>query len=163
MAKESKEVSNEKSKEERMKALKDKAKKVSKVDASTFAKQLATRQLLERDYKEDKLYVTFNSSPETKRTVLSRKPNQEEFIKLLTLTIEASRYSGKMDEKSLTRMKEIFSDLNVMAGDLSVDKTLTPEFWGKYVSYETLQNFIAELINASQGSGITESDMKSFR
>ena len=154
-------VIDKKEKEERKKELIEKTdKKPTKVD---FAKQLATRQLLERDYDEDKIYVTFNSSPETKRTILARKPNQEEFIKLLELTIQASRYSGKMDEKSLSELKVIFADLHTMAADLSVDKGLDMEFWKTKVSYETLQNFIAELINASQNPNIKESDMKSFR
>lgn len=151
-------------KESRMQALKDKDAKAPKADAEDFIKQLATREKLERDYKEDSLYVTFNSSPETRRTILARKPNQEEFIKILALTIEAARHEGKLDDKSLTRMKEIYEGLNQMAASLSVDNKLDEEFWAKHVSFTTLQNFITELITESQrGSAVTEDEMKSFR
>jgi len=155
---------NQKSKEDRMKALKEKANKSSRTSPEDFVKQLATRQKLERDYEEDKLYVSFHSSPETKRTILARKPNQEEFLKILTLTIEASKFEGRMDEKSLEGMKRVFIDLNEMAADLSIDKSLNKEFWSKKVSFTTLQNFIGELINESQkGTGVTEEEMTTFR
>jgi len=153
-----------KTKAERYEDLGKKSKKSSTVKKEEFVKQLATREKLERDYKEDHLYVTFNSSPETRRTILARKPNQEEFINILSLSIEASRYEGKLDEKSLARMKEIYSGLHSMAASLSLDKRLDKEFWAKYVSFMTLQNFITELITESQkGSGVTEEEMKSFR
>lgn len=154
-----------KSKEERMKAIKAKASKSkSKSTNLDFAKQLATRHKLERDYDEDKLYVSFNSSPETKRTILARKPNQEEFIKILTLTIESARYEGKMDIESLNKMKDICQELNILAAELSIDDKLDEEFWAKKVSFNTLQNFIAELVNEAQrGTGLTEDEMTSFR
>jgi len=159
MADESKE-----NKEERLKALQDKSKTPSKTLREDFIKQLATREKLERDYKEDTLFVTFYSSPETKRTILARKPNQEEFLKILALTIEAARYEGKVDDKSLTRMKDIYGGLNEMAASLSSDPKLDKEFWGKCVSFNTLQNFITELITESQKStSVPEEELESFR
>jgi len=165
MAEEIKEPKEEKelSKEERKEALKGKSKggTTSNID---FAKQLATRQKLERDYEEDRLYITFYSSPETKRTILARKPNQEEFLEILTLTIESAKYEGKMDIDSLGKMKDIVQNLNKLAAELSVDKQLDAKFWSTKVSFNTLQNFIAELINESQkGQNLKEDDMKSFR
>ena len=134
------------------------------MDTSEISKQIATRAKLERDYKEDYLNVTFNSSPETRRTVLSRKPNQKEFIDILTLSIEASKFEGKLDSNSLSNMKEIYSNLHKMAANLCVDKTLDFKFWSEHVSFNTLQNFISELIVASQkGTGVTETEMESFR
>ena len=139
MAEDSKIKKNDKAddKEKRMEKLREKSKSNKKVNPADFVKQLATRQKLERDYDEDKLYVTFYSSPETKRTILARKPNQDEFIKILTLTIQSANLEGRMDIESLTKMKDIVTDLNVLA---------------------------AELITESQrGTGLTEEEMKSFR
>jgi len=166
MAEDSKIKKNDKAddKEKRMEKLREKSKSNKKVNPADFVKQLATRQKLERDYDEDKLYVTFYSSPETKRTILARKPNQDEFIKILTLTIQSANLEGRMDIESLTKMKDIVTDLNVLAAELTLDSKLDEEFWAKKVSFNTLQNFIAELITESQrGTGLTEEEMKSFR
>jgi len=150
--------------DKRREALMEKDKNTKSVKKEDYIKQLATRERLERDYKEDSLYVSFNSSPETRRTILARKPNQEEFLKILALTIEASRYEGKFDDKSLARMSEIYGNLHKMAASLSIDDRLDEEFWAKHVSFNTLQNFITELITESQkGTSVSEEDLKTFR
>jgi len=145
--------------------LKKKINKDKDVKKEDVIKQFATREKLERDFKEDKIVVTFNSSPETRRSVLARKPNQKEFIDILDLSVQASRFSGKGDIESLEKLKTIYSNLNKIAAGLCIDKSLNAEFWQSSVSFATLQNFISELINASQqpSGGITESDLKSFR
>lgn len=148
---------------EKFDGLKKKIKNKETVDKDEFKKQIATRDKLERDYKEDSLYVSFDSSPETRRTILARRPNQKEFLNILSLSIEAARYEGKLDPESLARMKELYANLHSVAANLSVDKNLDEEFWSEYVSFSTLQNFIGELIIESQRGGITEDDMKSFR
>jgi len=149
------------SQEERMKKLKENISKKSKASSTEFAKLLATREKLERDYKEDYMYVTFYSSPEIKRTILARRPNQEEFLKILSLIIAATKYED--DPDSLEKLKEVYSDFHKIAASLCIDKKLDEEFWSKSVSFDTLQNFITEVINESQKSAIPEDELKSFR
>ena len=154
----------EKTKEEKVKALKTKANTKKKVDMVEYGKQLTTRARLERDYKEDVLYVAFESSPETKRTILSRKPNQDEFLTILGLSVQAAKYEGKLDAESLEKMTGIYAGMHTMAANLSVDKDLDEEFWSKHVSFNTLQSFISQLIVEFQtGSKLPEDEMKSFR
>lgn len=129
-----------------------------------FTRQIATRELLERDFNEDFLKVSFNTSPDTRRAILARKPNQEEFLKILKLSIEASNLESSTTEESNKRLMEVYEDLNKIAAELSVDEALDEEFWCKNVSFETLQNFISELIlSFQQGERVPEEDMKSFR
>ena len=129
-----------------------------------FARQIATRELLERDFNEDFLKVSFNTSPDTRRAVLAKKPNQEEFLKILKLSIEASNLESSNAEESNKRLLEVYGDLNKIAAELSVDKHLDEEFWSSKVSFETLQNFISELILSFQsGNRVPEEDIKSFR
>ena len=136
-----------------------------KVDKTDFVQTIATREKLERDYKEDNIYVTFNSSPETRRTVLARRPNQEEFLQILKLTIEAAKYANVTSLESLEPLEKTYGELHKIAGSLCVDKKLDEEFWKTNVSFNTLQNFIGELINASQTQfgGVTESEIQNFR
>jgi len=137
--------------------------KKSKKDED-FARQIATRELLERDFNEDFLKVSFNTSPDTRRAILARKPNQEEFLKILKLSIEASNLESSSTEDANKRLMEVYMDLNKIASELSVDESLDEEFWSKNVSFETLQNFISELIlSFQQGTRVSEEDMKSFR
>ena len=145
--------------------LRKKIKKESKVDKVEFARQLATREKLERDYKEDNIHVTFNSSPETKRTVLARRPNQEEFLEILKLMISVAKLEGAMDVVSVEKLHNTCSKLHTMASNLTVDKKLDEEFWKTKISFNTLQNFIGEIVNASQSNvgGISEPEMKTFR
>ena len=149
--------------EEQKANLKNKIKKTEEKKKESYAKSLATRELLERDYNEDTLIVSFYTSPSTNRSILTRRPNQEEFIKILELSIQASKFEGKVDANSLDAMKNIYSDLHEMAADLSVDESLDKEFWAKHMSFSALQNFIGEIIITSQKGYVSEEDMKSFR
>ena len=158
-----KKVEQEETEEERLrkviKASEDKKKKVS----GDPKKNLATRTKLERDYIEDTLDVTFNTSSETQRTVKARKPNKEEFLQLLKLNLDATRFEGAGDTESLQGIIEVYEKMDKLAADLTIDKTLNEEFWSKHVSFDTLQSFIGELIIASQTGGITEDDLNKFR
>jgi hypothetical protein len=147
-------------------ALEKKIGKKKEVDVEEYIKNLATREKLERDFIEDKIYITFNSSPETRRTVIARRPTQKEFLEILNLTIQAARYEGKGDIESLEKLMEIASHLNKVASNLCTDKTLNEDFWGNKVSFTTLQNFVAEIVNSSQKPSIGkvgEEELKSFR
>lgn len=108
--------------------------------------------------------MTFNSSPETRRTILARRPSQKEFLEILNLSIQASKFEGRGDPDSLERLGEIYSGLPKIAATLCVDKTLDEKFWRGSVSFSTMQNFIGELVNESQKtSEINSEEMKSFR
>ena len=145
-------------------ALKKKINKKKEVDTKTVIKQIATRDKLERDYQEDMLEVVFFSSPETQRMIKARRPTQKQMMMIMRLSAEAAIYEGRMDEKSLNKMTDIYSELNKFAAELSVDKSLDEEFWENHVSFSTLQNFITELIKETQrGPGPSEEEMQSFR
>jgi hypothetical protein len=143
--------------------LKEKMNKQGTVDTEKVIVQVATRDKLERDYKEDLLDVQFYSSPETKRMIKAKRPTQKQMISIMRLSAEAALYEGKMDAKSLQKMVEIYDGLNLLAAELCVDKSLDKEFWANKVSFTTLQSFITELIKKSQQGPITESELKTFR
>ena len=144
--------------------LKKQIDKKKTVDTKTIIKQIATRDKLERDYKEDLLSVSFFSSPETQRMIKSKRPTQVEMMTIMRLSAEAAIYEGRMDTKSLQKMVDIYDKLPELAAKLCVDKKLDTAFWQKNVSFATLQNFITELIKETQkGTGVSEEDMKSFR
>ena len=159
------EVQKPLSAEEKFKKLEESDKQKREKKQEDFLKQLVTRDKLERDFKEDKIYVTFNSSPETRRTVLARRPNQKEFIEILSLSIQAANFEGRGDTESLEKLSEVYSHLPKIAANLCIDKSLNEDFWTNNVSFITLQNFIGELVAASQKplGGLTEEDLKSFR
>lgn len=154
----------EKTPKEKMDNLRKKIDEGKSKKDEDFARQIATRELLERDFNEDFLKVSFNTSPDTRRAILAKKPNQEEFLKILKLSIEASNLEASNAEESNKRLLEVYGDLNKIAAELSVDKHLDEEFWKSKVSFETLQNFISELILSFQsGNRVPEEDLKSFR
>ncbi len=156
----------------------DESKKITKEDVKKFREevgkkkhgdtkkiilQIATRDKLERDYKEDLLDVDFYSSPETKRMIKAKRPTQKEMMMIMRLSAEASIYEGKMDSKSLQRMVDIYDKLPKLAASLSVDPKLDEKFWTDNISFSTLQNFITELIRVTQMGPMTEEEMTKFR
>jgi len=152
----------EKKKELLDKVKNDKGKKQKLVEEATTL--IATRSKLERDYDEDKIEVVFSTSPETKRKVLAKRPTNKEMIAIMMLSASASKYEGSAEPDSLVKMVEIYEKLASMAADLSVDPELDAEFWDCHVSFSTLQNFITELIDASQrGHSVSQDEMKKFR
>ena len=156
---EEKEDSPRKAMNDLKKEVKEKDKK-SKMD---IIKQVATRDKLERDYTEDLLKVQFHSSPETERMVEAKRPTQEEMMTIMRLSAEASIYEGKMDKESIDRMINIYDELPKIAGKLCVDKSLDEKFWKNSVSFNTLQNFITELIRITQMGPMGSDEMESFR
>jgi len=132
-------------------------------DKQKIIMQIATRDKLERDYKEDLLSVDFYSSPETKRMIKAKRPTQTEMMTIMRLSAEATIYEGKMDPKSLQRMVDIYDQLPKLAAKLSTDESLDENFWKENVSFSTLQNFITELIRVTQQGPMTEEEMQSFR
>jgi hypothetical protein len=149
--------------EQEREKLKDKVDKKEQGDLQQIIKQIATREKLERDYKEDLLNVEFYSSPETRRCVKARRPTQEEMISIMRLSTEAAIYEGKMDSKSIQRMLDVYDQLPIIAAKLSVDTQLNADFWKTKISFFSLQSFITELIKANQATPVSEAEMKSFR
>jgi len=143
--------------------LREKVDKKKGTDKQKVIMQIATRDKLERDYKEDLLSVEFYSSPETKRMVKAKRPTQKEMMTIMRLSAEASIYEGKMDPQSLQRMVDIYDKLPKLAADMTVDKTLDVEFWTNKVSFSTLQNFITDLIRVTQMGPMSEEELESFR
>ena len=150
-------------KDEKFSKLEKKVEETRLKKISEAQKILATRDKLERDYIEDKVYVTFSTSPETKRTILARRPSNKEMIQILTLSAQAAKYEGSADPDALIKMVEIYDQLHKIAAKLSVDKSLNEKFWSENVSFSTLQSFITELITESQKPGISPEELKKFR
>ena len=148
---------------EEMKKFKKEIKEKEGKTSQTVIQQIATRDKLERDYKEDLLSVEFYSSSETKRMVKAKRPTQEEMMTIMRLSAEASIYEGKMDSKSLQRMVDIYDKLPQLAAKLTVDKTLDESFWKECVSFSTLQGFITELIRVTQMGPMSSDEMEKFR
>jgi hypothetical protein len=144
--------------------LKQKIDNKKKTDIKEVVLQIATRDKLERDYQEDLIDVVFFSAPENRRKIQAKRPTQSEMMTIMRLSAEASIYEGKVDDKSLKKMVDIYDKLPELAESLSVDKTLDKDFWKNGVSFTTLQNFITELIKETQrGSGIPGDEIDKFR
>jgi hypothetical protein len=146
------------------KELKEQINKKKKGDTKEVIKQIATRDKLERDYKEDLLSVSFYSSPETRRMIKAKRPTQKQMMTIMRLSAEAAIYEGRMDPDSLSKMVDIYDKLPELADEICVDKSLDKDFWTDGVSFATLQNFITEVIKETQkGSGIESEELKNFR
>jgi hypothetical protein len=155
---------NNQDREERFKELKEKSLNNEEKKGSDIKDILTTRTKIEGDYDDDLLKVTFNTSPETRRSILAKKPTNKEMITIMKLSAQAAKYEGSADPESLVNMVEIYEKLSGIADKLSIDKNLDEEFWNEKVSFSTLQNFITELIIESQkGTGVTEKELKKFR
>jgi preprotein translocase subunit Sss1 len=150
--------------EDKFKEIEEKSKKLDKQKSQDAKEFISTRTKIEGDYDDDLLKVTFNTSPETRRTVLAKKPTNKEMITIMKLSAQAAKYEGSADPDSLIKMVEIYEQLSGIADKLSLDEKLDEEFWNEKVSFSTLQNFITELISESQkGTGVTEKELKKFR
>jgi len=145
------------------KKFQEKLKKSETKKSIEFLQQLATREKLERDYKEDIIRVTFETSPETKRTILARRPTHKEMIKLIDMVVAASAMEQPTDRESLKKLASVYRELPKMAASLCIDKQLDEKFWSEKVSWNALQNFLNELIAAAQSPGLTKEELESFR
>jgi hypothetical protein len=157
-------MTQEEKKKKRIEELKAGAKKDKEKNYAEAMKQIATRDKLERDYKEDILTVSFHTSPETSRPIQARRPNQEEMMTIMRLSAEAAIYEGKEDPESLIRMVDIYDKLPQLAAKLSIDKNLDKDFWKSSTSFSALQDFITEVIRVTQrGTGIDAEAIEKFR
>jgi len=143
--------------------LRGKINKQKTVDTSQVIKQIATRNLLERDYNEDIVDVIFETSPGVKRKIQARKPTQKQVLLIMRLAAESAIYETRLDKKSIDKMTEIYGKLNNLAAELCVDKKLDAEFWSGSTSNTTLSNFIGALMNVSQSGPVTAEELEKFR
>ena len=127
-------------------------------------KLVATRDKLERDYKEDVLKVTFKASTDTYRTLESRKPTNKEMSVIMSLAASALKAQESNKPDDLLKLKEVFTLLAGIAANLAVDKSLDQDFCDNCVSTDTLNNFINGIVlSTKRGSGVSPEDMKKFR
>ena len=143
----------------------DKLKKKGKTqDIESIKKMVGIRSRIERDYEEDVLEVSFDTSPQTKRIVRAKRPSLIEMISIMEMSAIAAKYEGSSKPDALSKMVEIYKKLSVTATNLSLNKELNEDFWSSKVSFTTLQSFITSLImEAQKGQGVGDKDMKTFR
>lgn len=133
-------------------------------DIETAKTMIDIRSRIERDYREDVLEVTFNTSPQTMRTVTTKRPSLTEMVSIMSMSAVAAKYEAKTDPESLTKMINIYKELATVANNLSINPTLNKDFWSSKISFTTLQNYITSMImEAQKGTGVVEKDMKKFR
>lgn len=149
---------------DKWKEFEDKLKKTEEKKALEFLQELATREKLERDFEEDRIYVTFHTSPETKRTILTRRPTHSEMFEIIRLLIAVSNFSGPgAPPEERKKFEEAYSKLPKIAASLCVQPRLDEKFWSEKATWNALQDFITEVISASQKPNITDKELESFR
>ena len=153
----------DKSKEEIKADFEKKLKKTDSLKKDDFIRDFATRAMLEKDFKDDTIRVSFNTSPSTRRTILSRKPTPSEYLKILTLYIEAMRLESVATADTVEKLKEVQLDMYKLAADLSTDKQLDEKFWANCISLMTLYAFFQAVMESAQQGNIPEGELKSFR
>jgi len=152
-------ITKEKWKEFQAKLAKTEAKETEEA-----IKQLATRNKLERDFKEDLLQITFKTSPETERTVLSRRPTHSQLVEILKIMTSAAMIDRINDPEKLEQITSDYARLPKIAAELSADKSLNEKFWADTSSSMALQNFLNAVIARSmEPIGVSAKEMKSFR
>ena len=151
------------------KKFEEKAKKSGKKDVITnkqkdFIQQIATRELLEREFAKDTMLVTFNINKDKKVTIEAKKPTPKEVLEIMKFSIRASKYEGKTDVKSLEEMVSIYEELPKIAAEYSLDPKMDEKWWNEKAKFEGMMNYVVALIMQSQRSGgIPEHQIESFR
>ena len=147
-----------------LKLIKEKSKRTNEQRAIEVMRNLATRDILERDFKEDTIIVAFETAPGVKRAIEARRPTHKQLMELMRLSILASKFEGLGDAQSLEDMNKVWKDFGRIAAELSYDSQLDQDFWENRVSANALQNFITELITtAMRGTSLPTSEIEKFR
>lgn len=171
------EIDKEKKKEElREQARKEfeeaKKQKEEGLDKPDYMRDVATRNILEQDALATTIDVTFETTPDTERTIKAKKPSNDQLVKLLSFPMVAQNLGnvgagGDMSDqerKNAEKALEMYSNFAKMAADLTIDETLDEKFWGDTVPDSFLQSFIMGYIKKiSSGVVIPEEEMKRFR
>lgn len=148
--------------QERIAKLREESKKKDEKD---IIKQIATRNILERDYIDDTVEVVFSPTPGVKRKVKARKPNFMETLDILKLSAAIGEMTNRPENANWDKVEESYKRLPELASQLCVDKELDAEFWSKKQSFAALQTFVTELVVESQRDigGMTRDELESFR
>ena len=162
MAEEEKKEEKKLTPQERIAKLKESSKKQ---DDKEIIKQVATRNILERDYVDDTVEVIFSSTPGVKRKVRARKPNFLETIDILKLSAAIGEMTSNPGTTNWDKIEESYRRLPELAAQLCIDEKLDADFWSNKQSFAALQTFVTELVVESQQDigGITRDDLESFR
>lgn len=136
--------------QEKVKEFKEKIEKKDRVSKKEIIDQIATRDILERDYKEDTVEVIFKSSPSTKRKLLCHKPTPNQLGEMMIFL------SKPNSETTIKKFVEL-------ASELTLNKQLNEEFWGNRTSTNTLISFINELMMVAIQGPLSEGELDKFR
>jgi len=163
MPEEQKEEDKKKSASESFDELRGKIQKKESVDTKEIIRQIATRDILEQDYKQDILGVVFQSAPGVNRKIKARKPTPKQMADITRLSVEAAIYESETPNPKLaTKISGIYEKLSEFATELSVDEELNKEFWFERISQTTLASFMGQLITTVQQGPLTEAELRSF-
>ena len=124
--------------------------------------EIATREKIERDFREDVLTVSFKTSTQTTRAIKIHRPNPKQMIRILKLATIGTT-GNENDPKLMERMLDVYDDLPEMASELVIDKALDEQFWTESVSFPALIDFIFSVIRVVQTGGFSTDEMESFR
>ena len=140
-------------------------KKERTVDYKEMITQLATRDILEDDYKKEILDVVFQSTPGVNRKIKVKRPTAEQITEMMKLSAEAALYETRLADnpKIAERILGIYEKMSEIAARLCVDKQLNKEFWFKSTSGYALNSIIAEIGAIARQGPLSEAEMKKFR
>ena len=151
-------------KKEKFDNLQKRINKQEKSDTTNVQRLIATREIIERDYKEDIIIVPFKTSTDTERAIEAYRATNDEIINILKLVAQANKFQSEGNPESLVKTSEIYEQLHRIAAKLCKDKAFNEEFWSKKTSNFTLQSFINAVINeSSRMTGYGDEKLKSFR
>ena len=150
-----------KKEEGKYKKVKEAVKKEKQKEIKNVKAVLATRKLLEEDYKKDTFFAEFETSSGKFVKVEVTKPSTGDSKKIVELSIAAQSVENSDDPDDLLKTQEIQQNLADMAGKLSIDKDLDSEFWYNCVSSQTLVNFVVGIVISSQGA--SDEELRNFR
>ena len=158
----------EKSKEqihkEKVEEFKKEVDKNKEVSRREIIQDFATREILERDYKEDTMDIIWQSSPSSRRKIKSHKPTPEQMTQLLKLQAQAIIFENQpTNEKTIEKLTGIYEEFAELAATLTVKKDLNKEFWFKKITMQSLTNFINELMRTTIQGPLPESELDKFR
>ena len=149
---------------EKVEEFKKQVEKENKVTKRELIDIVATREILERDYNEDTIEVIFNSSPSTRRKIISHKPTGEQMTELMMLNAQAIILENQpSNENIVSKLTKVYEKFGELAANLTVDKKLDKEFWNTKVSTNALNSFISELMRIVFQGPLQERELEKFR
>ena len=156
-----KETLKQKAKRE-LEAKQEKVKENKGVSSLDYLRTIATKAVIEKDFLDNYMMVTFETAPGVERTIKTKKPTHNEMIEMIKFAIELSAIQNSTDI-SKTNILGIYDRFAPMAADACIDKSFDVEFWNNAPD-TVLQNFVNAYITKSQGgTSIPDSELKSFR